>query len=83
MLRGGKWESLGEAKLDPDAWVATFRIAKWDEKSATPYKLIYREQHRDGSATPHEWTGTIKANPDGSSAADGGADLPERLCVSL
>ena len=63
--RGGKWQSLGEAKLDPDAWVATFRIPKWDEKTATPYKLVYREKHRDGSETPDEWTGTIQANPVG------------------
>ncbi|CAN5910162.1 hypothetical protein BH11VER1_BH11VER1_10000 [soil metagenome] len=63
--QSGAWKSLGEAKLDPDAWVATFRIPKWNEKNATPYKLIYREKHRDGSDTPHEWTGTIKANPQG------------------
>lgn len=63
--RGGKWHSLGEAKLDPDAWVATFRIPKWDEKTATPYKLVYREKHRDGTETPDEWTGTIQANPVG------------------
>jgi len=63
--RGGKWQSLGEAKLDPDAWVATFRIPKWDEKAATPYKLVYREKHRDGTETPDEWTGTIQANPVG------------------
>jgi alkaline phosphatase D len=61
----GAWKSLGTAKLDPDAWVATFRIPKWDEKQATPYKLVYREKHTDGSETPHEWTGTIKANPEG------------------
>lgn len=24
--RGGAWQSLGEAKLDPDAWAATFRV---------------------------------------------------------
>ena len=63
--RGGQWQSLGEAKLDPDAWVATFRIPKWDEKTATPYKLVYREKHRDGTVTPDEWTGTIQANPVG------------------
>ncbi len=63
--RGGSWQSLGAAKLDPDAWVATFRIPKWNEKIATPYKLIYREKHRDGTETPREWTGTIKANPAG------------------
>lgn len=63
--RDGKWKSLGEAKLDPDAWVATFRIPNWDEKAATPYKLVYREKHNDGTETPDEWTGTIQANPVG------------------
>ena len=63
--RGGAWQSLGEAKLDPDAWVATFRIPQWNEKKATPYKLVYREKHRDGNVTPDEWTGTIQANPVG------------------
>jgi alkaline phosphatase D len=63
--RGGAWQSLGEAKLDPDAWVATFRIPRWDEKTVTPYKLVYREKHRDGTVTPDEWTGTILANPAG------------------
>jgi len=63
--RGGEWLSLGEAKLDPDAWVATFRIPLWDEQRATPYKLVYREKHRDGTVTPDEWTGTILANPVG------------------
>ncbi|MEO6739077.1 MAG: alkaline phosphatase D family protein, partial [Chthoniobacteraceae bacterium] len=63
--RGGAWQSLGEAKLDPDAWVATFRIPKWDEKMAAQFKLIYREKHRDGTETPDEWTGTIRSNPAG------------------
>jgi hypothetical protein len=63
--RGGTWQALGEAKLDPDAWVATFRIPRWDEKQATPYRLVYREKHRDGTVTPSEWTGTILANPSG------------------
>ncbi len=63
--RGGTWRSLGEAKLDPDAWVATFRIPRWDEKTVTPYKLVYREKHRDGTVTPDEFTGTILANPVG------------------
>ena len=63
--RNGAWQPLGEAKLDPDAWVATFRIPKWDEKAAVPYKLVYREKHRDGTLTPDEWTGTILANPVG------------------
>lgn len=63
--KDGAWKSLGTAKLDPEAWVATFRIPKWNEKAAAPYKLVYHEKHTDGSETPHEWTGTIKANPEG------------------
>ncbi|MCC6882421.1 MAG: alkaline phosphatase D family protein [Verrucomicrobiales bacterium] len=63
--KSGEWKSLGEAALAPDAWVATFRIPHWNEKTATPYKLVYREKHSDGSFTPDEWTGTIRANPEG------------------
>jgi alkaline phosphatase D len=63
--KDGAWKSLGTAKLDPDAWVATFRVPNWDEKKEAPYKLVYREKHKDGSETPNEWTGTIKANPEG------------------
>lgn len=63
--RNGVWESLGEARLDRDAWVATFRIPNWDESVDTPYKLVYKEQHNDGTETPDEWTGTVRANPVG------------------
>jgi len=63
--RDGQWMSLGDAQLDADAWTATFRVANWNEKAAARYKLVYREQHTDGSQTDDEWTGTIKANPEG------------------
>ncbi|MEX2580789.1 MAG: alkaline phosphatase D family protein [Verrucomicrobiales bacterium] len=63
--KGGTWESLDEADLDTDAWVATFRIPNWDESSETPYKVVYREQHSDGTETADEWSGKIKANPEG------------------
>ena len=63
--QGGKWKSLGKSKLDTDAWTATFRIANWDEKSETPYRLVYSEKGTDGSTTESDWTGTIKANPSG------------------
>ena len=62
---GDDWKSLGEAELDPDAWTATFRIPNWNEKAETPYKLVYREEHSDGSHTVDEWSGKIKANPAG------------------
>lgn len=60
-----QWDSAGQAQLDPDAWVATFRVANWNEKAAAPYKLVYRQRHRDGTETVSDWTGTIKANPTG------------------
>ncbi|WP_166823650.1 alkaline phosphatase D family protein [Thalassoroseus pseudoceratinae] len=60
-----EWKSLGEAKLDTDAWTATFRIPNWNEKQSTPFKLIYREQHKDGSETVSERTGIIRENPAG------------------
>ena len=63
--REGQWKSLGTAELDTDAWTATFRIPNWNEKSAARYKLVYNEQHTDGSHTVDEWSGTIKANPEG------------------
>ena len=63
--QGGKWKSIGSSRLDTDAWTATFRIANWDEKSETPYRLVYSEKGTDGSTTESDWTGTIKANPSG------------------
>ena len=63
--KNGSWQSLGKAKLDHDAWVATFRIANWDEKTETPYKLVFREKLSDGSESVSEWAGIIKANPVG------------------
>ncbi len=63
--RGDDWQSLGKAQLDADAWVATFRIPQWDEKTETPYLLVYREKHRSGSETESVWSGAIKANPSG------------------
>ena len=63
--RNGQWQSLGTAPLDTDAWTATFRIPNWDEKRATPYRLVYRERHKDGSQTESDWSGTIKSDPAG------------------
>ncbi len=63
--KDGQWKSLGKASLDPDAWVANFRIANWDEKTATPYKVVYQQQHRSGKQTESTWEGTIRANPTG------------------
>ena len=63
--RKGTWESLGHATLDSDAWVATFRITKWDESQAHQYRLVYQEKSVDQTAQPFYWEGTVKANPSG------------------
>lgn len=63
--QAGKWQNLRSAKLDTDGWVATFRIANWNEKVSTSYRVVYREKHRDGSETPDFYEGTIRANPVG------------------
>lgn len=63
--RDSGWESLGSAALDTDAWTATFRIPNWDASRETPYRLVYREWHRDGSQTETDWSGKIRANPTG------------------
>jgi len=63
--KNGKWESLGQAKLDADAWTAQFRIPHWNEKEATPYKLVYKQNLRDGSTASGEWSGVIQKNPVG------------------
>ena len=57
------WRSLGTAQLDPDAWTATFRIPQWNEKVATPFKLVYRMVGKSGKETEATWTGIIRENP--------------------
>ncbi len=61
----GIWESLATAALDPDAWVATFRIPNWNEKSNYPYKVVYKETLANSEVITHEWAGNIRSNPEG------------------
>lgn len=61
--RGGSWRQIASAELDPDAWTATFRTANWDEKQATPYRVVYREKRSGAGEQIHTWSGTIRANP--------------------
>jgi hypothetical protein len=63
--RGGNWASLGKAKLDPESWTATFRIPNWNEKEATPYRVVYQQSFKQGDAVTDQWDGIIRANPVG------------------
>ena len=63
--REGNWKSLGHARLDRDAWTATFRVSNWDETHEHRYRLVYQEQKTNKTIRTSEWTGVIKANPSG------------------
>lgn len=63
VLNDGNWQTRAMAPLDPDAWVATFRIPNWKETQATKYRLVYAEKRRDGTIATDTFTGLIRANP--------------------
>ena len=65
VVQGGESTGYGKEPLNTDAWTATFRIPRWNEKEPASYHLIYRERSTDGSEVGHEWKGSIKANPTG------------------
>ncbi|QNN24954.1 twin-arginine translocation pathway signal [Planctomycetales bacterium ZRK34] len=52
--RDGQWVKLAQQEIEPDSCTAIFRIAKWNEKVDTPYRLDY------GDAS---YTGTVRKNP--------------------
>ncbi|MCF2947057.1 alkaline phosphatase D family protein [Paraglaciecola aquimarina] len=62
-FKNNKWVSLGTEKIHPEGWLATFRLNNWNEKHDTPFRVVYREKHSDGTETPDIYTGNIKANP--------------------
>ncbi|WP_370980966.1 alkaline phosphatase D family protein [Agaribacterium sp. ZY112] len=62
----GKWQTVAKEKINTDGWLATFRVPQWDESQTWPFRVVYNEQHSDGSETPDTWLGSIKANPQGA-----------------
>lgn len=62
---GGEWKTVTSGELDTDAWTAVFEVKNWDESKNHDYRVVYNEVHNDGSTTEHEWSGVVKANPDG------------------
>jgi alkaline phosphatase D len=63
--RQDEWVTMGQARLDPEAWTATFRIANWDETKAASYRVIYEQSFKEGDSIADHWLGTIRANPVG------------------
>ena len=59
------WKSHGKQSLDTDSWTTTFRVPNWNEKEATEFKLVYREQGKDGKTIEATREGIIRSNPTG------------------
>ncbi|MBU2871599.1 alkaline phosphatase D family protein [Colwellia sp. E2M01] len=61
--KDGKWQTIGSEAINHDGWIATFRVANWDESQDTPFRAVYREKHIDGTESIDTWSGSVKANP--------------------
>ena len=57
------WKSIASAKLDPDAWNATFRIPSWDATRDHAYRVIYSMPDENGVLKRHTYEGTIRPDP--------------------
>ncbi len=60
--RDGRWEVVGKEKIDTDARTATFRVAHWPADRDVPYRLIYKQNTKDG-VVENEYTGTVRHDP--------------------
>jgi len=63
--REGKWLTIAGETINSDSCAATFRIAHWDQRADTPYRLVYVEKGIDGKTHGTYWTGTIRKDPAG------------------
>src|SRR5437588_8832759 len=60
---GSQWKSIAIAKLDPDAWNATFRVPSWKSEQDCTYRVIYRMPDENGKSTEYAYSGTIRRDP--------------------
>ena len=51
----GNWRRVAEADVNPDGWLATFRVEKWDDAKQHNYRVV----HAGGTS----YSGTIRRNP--------------------
>jgi len=58
-----KWEKIAEARIDPMARTATFRIENWDSASDIPYRIAYNWSADSKKQETFYYEGTIKKNP--------------------
>ncbi|USD62498.1 alkaline phosphatase D family protein [Vibrio sp. SCSIO 43140] len=60
-----EWKTAAKAPLNQESWFATFEIENWDASKSTSYRVVYAEQHKDGTETLDVWPGEIQAEPKG------------------
>ena len=61
--KGSRWTTIGESKIHNEARTATFRIANWNDKTDTPFRLAYSLVDKDGRAQEHFWDGVVRRDP--------------------
>src|SRR5262245_60533612 len=70
------WIEVGNAKIDPVARTASFRIEKWPAEREVKYRLVYQLTSKDGTQSPHIYHGTVGRDP----AEDGELTVADVWC---
>lgn len=60
---GGHWKTISEAKLDPDAWNAVFKVPSWSDTSDLAYRVVYTLPDASGKQQQHTYAGMIHKDP--------------------
>ncbi|HSU33504.1 MAG TPA: hypothetical protein VLJ11_19905 [Bryobacteraceae bacterium] len=59
----GEWRSVGTVEIDPDAWNATFRLARWNAASDRAYRVLYSMPDATGALKQYTYNGLIRKDP--------------------
>ena len=61
--QSGAWTSIATAKLDGDAWNATFRIPEWDATREQAYRVLYSLRDSSHGSKQYSYGGIIRREP--------------------
>ncbi|MGH9327431.1 MAG: alkaline phosphatase D family protein [Terriglobia bacterium] len=59
----GRWKTVANSDLDPDAWNGLFRVPSWDDTKDHAYRVLYAMPDSTGIMQKHTYTGTIRKDP--------------------
>ena len=57
------WKTIATAPIDPLAHTATFRVADWDDRVDTPYRVLWSQKYLDGQSQQYTWSGSVRRDP--------------------